>query len=231
MSSPPVILVTAGSAGLGAAVAHCFAENGFRVVINYRSSADKAAKLLSNLPRQSHATNDTHICVQADLESRGDVERLVTQAYLKMGRLDVVFSNGGWTKPRDMESIEDNMIEEEWDRAFKMNVKSHLWLLYAARAQLDATEGCFISTASVSGMGHNGSSLAYSVTKAAQLHMIRGLACMAGPKIRVNSVSPGLLQTEWAERFPPAAQEAHRQKTKLKRMTGVNIVVDAGYIL
>ncbi|KAH9909952.1 short chain dehydrogenase [Xylariomycetidae sp. FL2044] len=250
MSPSPVVLVTAGSAGLGAAAVRLFAENGYRVVINYHASADKAASLLSSLPTQPGTRGETHACLQADLESREQVERLVAGAHARMGRLDVVFSNGGWTFPRDMASLDDNVAEDEWDRCFGMNVKSHLWLLHAARRHLEAAEGCFVSTASVAGLGHNGSSLAYSVTKAAQLHMIKGLACMVGPRVRVNSVSPGLLQTEWAKRFPPEAQEAHRQKTKLKRfaeledvamqvltlaksksMTGVNIVVDAGYII
>ncbi|KAI1262646.1 short chain dehydrogenase [Xylariaceae sp. FL1019] len=245
MSSSPTILVTAGSAGLGAGVVRCFAENGFRVIINYHSSHDKAKALLESLPSSS-----THLMVRANLESRNDVEKLVNESVTKMGRLDVLFSNGGWTQPRNLSDIDDNVVEEEWDRAFNMNVKSHLWLLHAAKTHLAASSGCFISTASVAGLGHNGSSLAYSVTKAAQLHMIKGLASMVGPEIRVNSVSPGFLQTDWGSRFSPEAQHAHKEKTKLKRfveledvaqqvlslarsksMTGVNIVVDAGYIL
>jgi NAD(P)-dependent dehydrogenase (short-subunit alcohol dehydrogenase family) len=163
MTSVPVALVTAGSAGLGAAVVRCFASNGYRVVINYNSSADKATNLLEILPlhpdTKGSLQTDFHMCIQADIESRHDVERLVAETYSRMGRLDVIFSNGGWTQPRDMTSIDENAFEEEWDRAFNMNVKSHLWLLHAAKSYLDATEGCFISTASVSGLGHNGSSL------------------------------------------------------------------------
>lgn len=87
------------------------------------------------------------------------------------------------------------MLEDDWDRCFNMNVKSHLWLMHAARKHLDETEGSFITTASVAGVNHSGSSLAYSVTKAAQIHLVKGLAQMAAPRIRVNSVSPGLLLT------------------------------------
>lgn len=61
---------------------------------------------------------------------------------------------------RGMDSIDDNAYEEEWDRAFNMNVKSHLWLMQAAKKYLDETEGAFITTASIAGVIPSGSSLA-----------------------------------------------------------------------
>ncbi|KAI1821673.1 short chain dehydrogenase [Xylaria intraflava] len=261
MTSPsasyPVILVTAGSAGLGAAAARLFAQNGYRVAVNYNSNAERANKLLGELPALSSlpAKDETSsikdfAVIQADLGSREEINKLVEETIRQFGRLDVLFSNGGWTRVRGLASLEDNIYEEEWDRAFNMNVKSHLWLMHAAKKHLEETEGAFITTASLAGVCHSGSSLAYSVTKAAQVHLVKALAAMAAPKIRVNSVSPGLLLTEWAERFTPEAKEAHRLKTKLQRyvtvedvanqvltfarsrgMTGVNVVMDSGYIL
>ncbi|KAI1487450.1 short chain dehydrogenase [Biscogniauxia mediterranea] len=261
----PVALIAAGSAGLGAAAARVFAARGYRVVINYQHNASRASSLADELrAAAAHSTahkntnlnnnnNSSSIIVetiQADLGSRADVERLVREAVGRLGRLDVVFSNGGWTRVRGLDSLEDNCYEDEWDAAFNMNVKSHLWLLRAAREHLDRAQGAFITTASVAGVTVSGSSLAYAVTKAAQIHLVKALAVMAAPNIRVNSVSPGLLLTEWAERFTPEQKEAHRQKTTLKRIvtvedvaeqvftfaqnkstTGVNIVMDAGFTL
>ncbi|KAI1639470.1 short chain dehydrogenase [Biscogniauxia mediterranea] len=247
----PVALITAGSAGLGAATARLFAARGYRVVINYQHNASRASSLADEL-RAAHKNNSSSIIetIQADLGSRADVERLVRETAGRLGRLDVVFSNGGWTRVRGLDSLEDNCHEDEWDAAFNMNVKSHLWLLRAAREHLDRARGAFITTASVAGVSVSGSSLAYAVTKAAQIHLVKALAVMAAPNIRVNSVSPGLLLTEWAERFTPEQKEAHRQKTTLKRIvtvedvaeqvftfaqnkstTGVNIVMDAGFTL
>ncbi|EMR64878.1 putative short-chain dehydrogenase protein [Eutypa lata UCREL1] len=161
-------------------------------------------------------------------------------------------SNGGWTRYRGFDSIDDNAHDEDWDRTFTVNVKSHLWLLQAAKPYLDKAPdgGAFVSTASLAGVSVSGSSLAYAVTKAAQIHLVRCLAVMAAPNISVNSVSPGLLLTDWAERFSDEQKESHRQKTKLKRivtvedvaeqvftfvktrsMTGVNAVMDAGFTL
>ncbi|KAI1299106.1 short chain dehydrogenase [Xylaria venustula] len=257
-SSPPVALITAGSAGLGAAAARLFAQHGYRVVINYNNNAERANQLLDELPGLSplpspggdDAKKESFAAIRADLGSRDDIKRLVQETVERFGRLDVLFSNGGWTRVRGLASIDDNCYEEEWDRAFNFNVKSHLWLMQTAKKHLEETEGAFITTASLAGVSHSGSSLAYSVTKAAQLHLAKALAVMAAPKIRVNSVSPGLLLTEWAERFTDEQKEAHRQKTKLQRIvtvedvaeqvltfarskstTGVNVVMDAGFIL
>ncbi|KAK9421629.1 putative Short chain dehydrogenase [Seiridium unicorne] len=250
----PVALISAGSAGLGAATARLFCKNGYKIVVNYSSNAERANKLLaefsslSTLPSSEQAS--AFAAIKADLTKREDINRLVDESVQQMGRLDVVFSNGGWTRIRDMTSIDDNVLEEDWDRCFNMNVKSHLWLMHAARKYLDETEGSFITTASVAGLNHSGSSLAYSVTKAAQIHLVKGLANMAAPRIRVNSVSPGLLLTEWSDQFSDDAKEAYRQKTKLKRLpaledvaeqvlrfaksksqTGTNAVLDSGYVL
>lgn len=250
-SPSPVALMTAGSAGLGAAAARLFAQNGYRVAVNYSNNAERANQLIDEL-RSSVSGRDAgdFIAIKADLGSRDEIGKLVKETVDTFGRLDVLFSNGGWTRVRGLASLDENCYEEEWDRAFNMNVKSHLWLMHAAKKYLDETEGAFITTASLAGTMHSGSSLAYSVTKAAQLHLVRALAVMAAPKIRVNSVSPGLLLTEWAERFTDELKEEHRQKTKLKRivtvedvadqvltfarsksMTGVNVVMDAGFNL
>ncbi|KAI2614582.1 NAD(P)-binding protein [Hypoxylon fragiforme] len=249
-----VALITAGSAGLGAAAARAFAKDGYRVIVNYANNEERANKLLAELPALSPLPQDSgannFIAIKADLGSRDEINRLIQESVDRFGRLDVIFSNGGWTRFRGMVSIDENVFEDEWDGAFNMNVKSHLWLMHAAKKHLDETEGAFISTASVGGVIPSGSSLAYSVTKAAQIHLMKALAIMAAPKIRVNTVSPGLLLTEWANVFSDETKEKHRQNTKLKRfvtvedvaeqvlvfaktksMTGVNVVMDAGFIL
>ncbi|KAI6093746.1 NAD(P)-binding protein [Hypoxylon rubiginosum] len=246
-----VALITAGSAGLGAAAARVFAKNGFRVVVNYANNDERANKLLRELPALSPSSDSGRfIAVKADLGSRDDINRLVKESVDAFGRLDVIFSNGGWTRFRGMTSIDENAFEEDWDQAFNINVKSHFWLMQAAKKYLDEAEGAFITTASTAGVIPSGSSLAYSVTKAAQIHLMKALSVMAAPHITVNSVSPGLLLTDWSKGFTEEQKEAHRQKTKLKRfvtvedvaeqvlmfaksksMTGVNVVMDAGFSL
>ncbi|CAN8099495.1 unnamed protein product [Discula destructiva] len=261
---PLLALITAGSAGLGAAVAELFARNGMRVAINYHGNVERANELVTKLksittlqPQEGRV--DYH-AIKADLAQRADVARLVKDTVSVMcpapskEQLDVVFSNGGWTRMTNLMDLEEAMVDDDWDRCFTMNVKSHLWLLHAAKPYLEAAysedsgAASFITTASLAGVKVSGSSLAYSVTKAAQLQLAKGLALIAAPKIRVNSVSPGLLMTEWGMKFPPEKIKAMQDASRLKRLatvedvaeqvsafvraksvTGQNMVLDGGY--
>ncbi|OHE99532.1 short-chain dehydrogenase [Colletotrichum orchidophilum] len=231
MSPIPTALITAGSAGLGAATARLFARNGYNVVVNYANNSERAEVLVKELESLSPIDGGQRRfkAIKADLSNRVETTALVEQAVEALGagrRLDVLFSNGGWTRLRNIQDLDDNIDEDDWDRCFNMNVKSHLFLMHAARPYLDAAEGAFITTASLAGVKVSGSSLAYAVTKAAQIHLVKGLAVAAGPRVRVNSVSPGLMLTDWGLQFPEEKQQAIRDRTPLKRLATVEDVAD-----
>ncbi|KAK5226859.1 hypothetical protein LTR47_004392 [Exophiala xenobiotica] len=264
-----VALVTASSAGLGAAIAKSIVDD-FRVVINYHGDAARAEATLNQLKtlvetRSSHekvsdkvTTAPAHnlrvprvLALRADMGSRASIAQLVKDVVDQMGRLDVVISNGGWTRIRDFQDLDDNVNEEDWDRCWNVNVKSHLWLLHASKQHLESSpNGAFISIASVAGVKPSGSSIAYAVTKAAQIHLMKCLAAVVSPLVRVNCVSPGILMTDWGRQFPDDKLTLAKERTLLKRfatvedvaeqvksmvlsnsITGVNMVVDAGFSL
>lgn len=158
-----VALITAGSAGLGAATARLFASQGMRVVVNYSNNSARAESLVQELQSISPLSSESHsrdfIAIQGDLGKRDDIARLVDESVKAMGRLDVVFSNAGWTRVVKFLELDENVNEEDWDRCYLMNVKSHLWLCHASRRYLEETEGCFITTASCAGVKPSGSSL------------------------------------------------------------------------
>lgn len=249
-----VALVTASSAGLGAACVKALAPH-YRVVVNYYSRPEKAEEVIkeaSAIPALYELTADTprFIALQADIADRKNIQNLVKKTVDRMGRLDVIVSNAGWTRVTDFMDLDDQVLEEDWDRCYNVNVKSHLWLLYAAKPHFDANGedgGSFITVASLAGVRPSGSSVAYSVSKAAAIHLTRCLALVCGPKVRCNSVSPGLLMTEWGQRFSESQIQSAVDKTTLgklatiedvadqvktlalsRSMTGQNIVVDGG---
>lgn len=199
-------------------------------MLNYSSNQARAQSLLDELSQipsthRSPASPRFHV-LQADVSSKASVESLVKDTLQTMGRLDVVVSNAGWTRMTNFLNIDEGVNEDDWDKCFVMNVKTHLWLAYAAKDALAETEGTFITTASVAGVKPSGSSLPYSVTKAAQIHLAKGLAVILAPKVRVNSVSPGMLLTEWGMKFPESKREAAKNNTKLKRLATVEDVAD-----
>jgi NAD(P)-dependent dehydrogenase (short-subunit alcohol dehydrogenase family) len=96
-----------------------------------------------------------------------------------------------------------------------------MWLLREALPTFNGNDegGVFILTSSVAGTSLSGSSMAYSVTKSAQLHLMRCLANTQGSKVRINAVLPGLLLTEWGLKYPKEAIEQIKERSALKHET------------
>lgn len=199
----------------------------FFQAINYANNQSRAKTLLEELEKIPSTTASQESprfeTIQADVGDRASIQELVRHTVTKFGRIDVVVSNAGWTRITDFANLEEGMIEDDWDRCFLYNVKSHLWLIHAAKAELEKTEGAFVTTASIAGVKPSGSSLPYAVTKAAAIHLSKSLAVICAPKIRVNSVSPGLLLTEWGMKFPAEKREAMANATKLKRLATIDV--------
>ncbi|KAH7035459.1 short chain dehydrogenase [Microdochium trichocladiopsis] len=260
MSQAPtkVALVTASSAGLGAACVKALAPH-CRVVVNYFSRAEKAEAVIKEAEQiqpvfydvgaDQQAGRPRFHAIKADCSQKSEMERLVRETVEVMGRIDIIVSNAGWTRFTNFMNLDEQVREEDWDRCYNVNVKCHLWLLYAAKPHFDKNPegGSFVSVASLAGVRPSGSSLPYSVSKAAQLHLIRGLATICGKSVRCNSVSPGLLLTEWGSQFPEDVINANRERSALKSVatvedvaeqvktfslsksiTGQNLVIDCG---
>lgn len=208
------VLITAGSRGLGALVATKFAREGSNIAINYHSRKDEADALGAKLQRE-HGVKT--IVLQGDAGSSADCARLVADTVEGLGGLDVLIGNAGYTKIAEFGDL-DGCTEEDWDMCWAVNVKGQMALMRAAAPVMNKNPdgGAFIITSSVAGVKQMGSSMPYSVTKAAGLHLMKCLASTQGPKIRVNAVLPGLIMTEWSARFDKAHIDRIRNVSKLK---------------
>ena len=165
MAAQKVALVTASSAGLGAAIAKSLISE-FRVVINYNSNSERATQVFDEVSRMakesdgdSEAPQPRVILLQADVSKRTELQRLVSETVSTMGRLDAVVSNAGWTRIRNFADLSENVEEDDWDRCFNVNVKSHLFLLEAAKEHLEKAEGAFVTDSSAAGVKPSGSSM------------------------------------------------------------------------
>jgi NAD(P)-dependent dehydrogenase (short-subunit alcohol dehydrogenase family) len=138
------------------------------------------------------------VVIKADMTSTAEAKRAVQETIKQLGGLDIIIANAGWTRFSEWKDL-NSMTEEEWDKCWSANVKVPKALLSEARATFDANQegGCMITTGSIAAVSQGGSSMPYAVTKAAQLQLVKCLAVTVGPKIRVNTVLPGLLLTEW----------------------------------
>ncbi|KAL7905150.1 hypothetical protein GGI35DRAFT_472012 [Trichoderma velutinum] len=180
--------------GLGAVICKKFAEEGANVAVNYVSNADAAQQVADSLKEYSVKT----VIIQGDAEKREDNVRLVQETVKNLGGLDIIVANAGWTKMSRFGDLHA-LTDEEWNKCWAVNVMSHLQLVQEAAPIFNANPegGVYLITSSVAGTSQGGSSMAYSVTKAAGLQLMKNLAYTQGPKIRINAILPGLLLTEW----------------------------------
>lgn len=190
-----IVLITGASTGLGRAIAVEVAGRGAAaVVVNYASSRDEA----EITAREVEALGGEAILVQGDVAKDEDCARIVAAA-AKHGRIDALFNNAGTTKFAQNHADLDAVDAEDFLRLYSVNVVGAFQMIRAARTLLEAgaAAGAVVNTASIAGIMGNGSSVPYAASKGALVTMTLSLARALAPKIRVNAVCPGFIDTPW----------------------------------
>jgi ketoreductase RED2 len=184
-----VVLVTGSSSGIGEAVAQRFSALGATVVVNSSSSVEAGEAVSAALPGES-----TYI--RADISNQEEAHHLIDATVATYGHLDVLVNNAGWTTVVPHGDL-DALTDEIFRKTFEVNVFGTWWLTKRAIPHLrEVEDGNIVNITSIAGVRPVGSSMAYSMTKAALNQMTLLLAKSYGP-IRVNAVAPGLVATPW----------------------------------
>ncbi|MEZ4701269.1 MAG: SDR family oxidoreductase [Rhodothermales bacterium] len=185
-------LVTGGGTGIGRAIAERFVGEGARVAISGRRQ-EQIDETVAALRR---AGGDA-IGIQGDVSVEADAARMVETVIEHWGRLDVLVNNAATIVSRT--PLGDTPVEA-WDRMMDINVRGVFLVCRAALpAMTQAGGGAIVNIASVAGHRGQPTNAAYSTTKGAVLNLTRSLAADYGPHgVRVNSVSPALVETEMA---------------------------------
>ncbi len=182
-------VVTGASKGIGAGIAKGLAAEGASVVVNYASSKDGAERVVADIK----AKGGKAIAVQGDVAKAADVKKIFGETKQAFGRLDILVNNAGVYNLLPLEEV----TEEDFHRHFNINV---LGLLLATKeaAKLFGDEGgSVINIGSVVSDLNPPNSVVYTATKGAVDAVTRVLAKELGPrKIRVNSINPGVIETE-----------------------------------
>jgi 3-oxoacyl-[acyl-carrier protein] reductase len=213
-----VAIVTGSAVGIGRQIAVAYGREGAKVVVNYSKSAAEAEETAA----QVRATGAEVTVVQADVTDEAQARALIGAAVERFGRLDVLVNNAGATRFVDFSDL-DALTEEVWDSLFALNVKGAFWCCRAAAKvmQGQAEGGAMINLVSMAGLRPSGSSIAYCVAKAGEVHLTQCLARALAPTIRVNAIAPGFIdETRWNEGRPnlDAVRAGAAQAALLKRV-------------
>jgi 3-oxoacyl-[acyl-carrier protein] reductase len=187
--SGKVAIVTGASKGIGASIALHLAAEGARVVVNYASSKEGADRVVAEIISKGGKA----IAVQANVAKESDIARLFAETKRVFERLDILVNNAGVYEFAPLE----NVTPEQFHRMFDLNVLGLILASKEAVKHFSPDGGSIINIGSVAGTSAPATTTVYSATKGAVDTVTKALAKELGPrKIRVNSINPGMVETE-----------------------------------
>jgi NAD(P)-dependent dehydrogenase (short-subunit alcohol dehydrogenase family) len=197
--SGKIALVTGGSRGLGYQMVRAFAERGADVVVASRKldNCEKVADEVRALGRRALA-HQVHAAKWAS------IDELVTAAYTEFGRIDILINNAGMSPPMPSHEV----TEELFDSVMGLNFKGPFRLAsQVAKRMYDGDGGVIVNVSSGGALMPLPNVIPYGSSKAALNAMTRSLAAEYGPKVRVNTLSPGPFLTDISKAWPEEQRE------------------------
>ncbi|HTC11316.1 MAG TPA: glucose 1-dehydrogenase [Acetobacteraceae bacterium] len=202
--SHKVAVVTGASKGIGAEIARELAAEGASVVVNYASSRNVADKVVDDIA----GAGGRAMAIQGDIAKAADVERLFSEAARRLGPIDILVNNAGVYAFSPIESLS----EDEFHRHFNINVLGVLLAIREALKHFAINGGSVINIGSVVSRLAPPENALYVATKSAVDGITRSLAKELGPRnIRVNSINPGVVETEGTHAGGIIGSEFERQ--------------------
>jgi 3-oxoacyl-[acyl-carrier protein] reductase len=222
--STPVAMVTGAAGGIGQAICVALAGAGFGVVAGYNSSSSAAEKLVAALPGSGH------LAIAAPVTDSAALNAVATEIEKRFGRCDVLVNCAGTTQfvPHgDLDALNDQLF----DSILLTNVRGAFAAIRYFRRLLERSDlsggGVVVNISSIAATLALGSNVAYCASKAAMDNMTRSLARALAPRIRVVSVSPGLIDTGFVKLMNPVAYDQQAKITPMKRLAHTREISDA----
>jgi 3-oxoacyl-[acyl-carrier protein] reductase len=199
-----VAVVTGASKGIGASIAKRLADEGASVVVNYSSSKSGADKVVDEITKAGGKA----LAIQGDVSKKADIDRLFAQTRLAYGKLDILVNNAGVYEFLPL----DQVTEEHFHRQFNVNVLGLILTTQEAVKQFGPAGGSVINISSVASTSAPPGGSVYSATKGAVDTITSSLAKELGPRqIRVNSINPGMIETEGVHSAGILGTDFHKQ--------------------
>ena len=184
-----VAIVTGASKGIGASIAKHLAAEGSSVVVNYASSKMDAEKVVAEIKKDGGKA----IAVQGDVSRKEDIDRLFAETKSAFGKVDILVNNAGVDDLKPLDAV----TEEHFHKHFNLNVLGLILMIKKAVESFGSNGGTIINISSIAGVRPSKNASVYCATKAAVDAITKSLALELGPKkIRVNSLNPGMVDTE-----------------------------------
>ena len=217
-------VVTGGAGSIGTAICGALAREGMRVTVGYHRSAEKARSLAASLP------GDGHVALAAPVTDGAALGALARELDARYGRCDVLVNCAGVTRfvPHgDLDGLDDALI----DMIVATNVRGPFATVRALRPLLEKSQqpggAVVVNISSIAGVTAMGSNVIYCASKAALDNLTKSLARALAPRIRVVSVSPGLVHNDFIRSMDQRWLNEQVARTPLKRLAALEEVASA----
>jgi len=219
-----VAVVVGATGGIGAPVCRRLAGAGASVVVGFRRDAAAATALASSLPSLE---GNRHSAVHVDVTNPEALQRFAHDIDSRYGRVDVLVNSAGTTRfvrHDDLDSLNDQLIDE----IFRTNWRGPFATIRALKPLLvKSGDAVVVNISSIAGVTGVGSNVAYCASKAALNAMTLSLARALAPTVRVVSVSPGVVETEFIQALDQSWLKEQERRTPLGRLAAPDEVADA----
>jgi len=216
-----VALITGASRGIGRAVAIELAKNGANIAINYKSNliaAKETQKLVSKVGAKSEI-------IKADVSKEKNIKFLIKQTEKKLGPIDLLITNAGiWidTNENFGGALSKKPLKLDyniWKKTMSTNLDGTLLpIKEVLPGMIKRKYGRIVCISSIAGLGMRPNQLSYGTSKAAVIALVRNLSAAVAPYVRINSVAPGLIDTDMIESLNKETRKIMREATPLKRI-------------
>lgn len=206
------VIVTGGAKGIGRAIACEFANSGYNVLINYKTSEKQAQNLKEELTKQGKNVE----IYKADLCSKEEVENMIQYAIEKYQTIDILVNNAGISQIKPFAEIEEN----DWDNMINTNLKTvYLTTKAVINHMIRNQNGSVINISSIWGITGGSCEVHYSAAKAGIIGITKALAKeMALSNIKVNAIAPGIIDTDMNSELSQEDIEELNKEIPLKRV-------------
>ncbi len=203
-----VVLITGGSRGIGREIAITLAQKGYLVIANYNKSEEQAKKL-----KQENANIEIF---KADVSKREEVHKMVEEIIRGYHRIDVLINNAGISESKMFTDVTD----EDWNKIINNDLYSAFCTTQEViTSMINRKEGCIINISSIWGLVGSSCETIYSIAKAGIDAMTKSLAKEMGPSnIRVNSIAPGIIDTDMNKCYNQREIEDIKEKIPLEKI-------------
>jgi 3-oxoacyl-[acyl-carrier protein] reductase len=223
-SANPVAVVTGGTGGIGAAICRTLAGAGFAVVVGYGKSSQQASRLVEKLPGEGH------VALPAPVTDRAGLCAMAAAVRERYERCDVLVNCAGTTRfvpHADLEGLDDALIDQILTVNVRGSFASLRALLPLLRESPHPGGAVVVNISSIAARTAMGSNVMYCASKAAVDNMTQSLARALAPAVRVVSVSPGLVDTDFVKSLDPKWRDEQAARTPLGRLAAPEEVASA----